>query len=75
MHEPIFLRSGFQKGFQYRYINEKTKSLDAEGFFEDISNVESGSVIILHVCGHNPTGVDLTKEQWKAIAEIVRVSP
>lgn len=75
MHEPMFSRSGFQNSFPYRYLNEKTKSLDVEGFFEDLSNIKRGSVLILHACGHNPTGIDLTKEQWKEVAEIVKVDP
>ena len=32
------------------------------------------SVILLHACAHNPTGVDPRPEQWKEIAEIVKVS-
>lgn len=75
MHQPIFTLSGFQNCFSYRYLNEKTKALDAEGFFEDMLNAERDSVIILHACCHNPTGIDLNKEQWKAVAEIVKVGP
>ena len=31
-----------------------------------------GSIILLHACAHNPTGVDPTQEQWKEIATVVR---
>jgi len=41
---------------------------------EDLSNAAPNSVIILHACGHNPTGVDLTKEQWIAVAKIIKIS-
>ena len=38
---------------------------------EDISNAPNGSVILLHGCAHNPTGIDPTKEQWAKIADVI----
>ena len=38
---------------------------------EDLSNAPENSVIILHACAHNPTGVDATKDEWIKIADIV----
>ena len=37
---------------------------------EDLSNAPAKSVIVLHACAHNPTGLDPTKEQWEKIADI-----
>lgn len=31
------------------------------------------SIVMLHACGHNPTGCDPTQEQWKGIARIMKV--
>lgn len=39
---------------------------------EDLKDIVEHSVIILQLCGHNPTGIDPTKEQWKKIAEVVK---
>lgn len=39
---------------------------------EDLSQAPAGSVIILHVCAHNPTGCDPTAEQWEKIANLMR---
>lgn len=39
---------------------------------EDLRNAPEGSVIILHACAHNPTGVDPTPEEWAQIAQVVR---
>jgi aspartate/tyrosine/aromatic aminotransferase len=36
----------------------ETKGLNFDGMMEDISNAPEGSTILLHVCSHNPTGVD-----------------
>ena len=38
----------------------------------DIKSVPKGSIVLLHACAHNPTGVDPTVEQWKAISEAVK---
>lgn len=32
----------------------------------------SGSIILLHACAHNPTGVDPTAEQWAQIAQVIK---
>ena len=32
----------------------------------------SGSIVLLHACAHNPTGVDPTEEQWKKISEVMK---
>jgi aspartate aminotransferase len=39
---------------------------------EDLENAEDGSVVLLHVCGQNPTGVDPTLEQWQKTIEIMK---
>jgi aspartate aminotransferase len=71
-HIPIFKDAGL-KVEHYRYYDKKTVGLDFEGMKSDIEKLEDGSVVLLHACAHNPTGVDPTKEQWKEIAEIVKV--
>eukprot|EP00057_Strongylocentrotus_purpuratus_P024478 XP_011678952.1 PREDICTED: aspartate aminotransferase, cytoplasmic [Strongylocentrotus purpuratus] len=57
---------------KYRYYKESTKGLDLEGMLEDLKGAPSNSVVILHGCAHNPTGVDATQEDWKQIAEVVK---
>ena len=37
-----------------------------------IESAPEGSIILMHACAHNPTGVDPTQDQWKAIAKVVR---
>ena len=37
-----------------------------------VSQAPEGSIVLLHACAHNPTGVDPTREQWKEIATLVR---
>lgn len=67
------MNSGFKEAKTYRYWNEENRSIDSVGFFEDLSNAPENAVIILHGCAHNPTGLDPTVDQWKKIAEIMKV--
>ena len=47
---------------EYRYYDPKTKGLDFKGLTDDMKNAKQNSVFLMHVCAHNPTGVDPTKE-------------
>lgn len=39
---------------------------------KDLSNAPAGSVVLLHTCAHNPTGVDPSKEEWHRIAKVMK---
>uniref|UniRef100_F7GVX7 Aspartate aminotransferase n=1 Tax=Callithrix jacchus TaxID=9483 RepID=F7GVX7_CALJA len=70
-HTPIFRDAGMQlQG--YRYYDPKTCGFDFTGAMEDISKIPEQSVVLLHACAHNPTGVDPRPEQWKEIAAVVK---
>lgn len=59
----------------YRYLdlnNLTNPQLDLKGMLADLSAAPSGSVVLLHMCAHNPTGVDPTLDQWRKIAECCR---
>lgn len=70
-HNSIFGNAGIDVR-SYRYFDKKTKGLDFNGMIQDLSNAAPGSVVLLHTCAHNPTGVDPTIEQWKRIADVCR---
>lgn len=69
-HSNIFIAAGFSDERTYRYWDAETCGLDFDGMMEDLRNAPDNSVVILQVCGHNPTAVDPTKEQWMKIAEV-----
>ncbi|KAK4499133.1 hypothetical protein PRZ48_009645 [Zasmidium cellare] len=56
----------------YPYFSKQTKGLDFDGMLGAIQQAPEGSIILLHACAHNPTGVDPTQEQWKKIAEVMK---
>lgn len=43
-----------------------------QGMCQDLNSAPLGSVVLLHACAHNPTGVDPTPEQWQGILKVVQ---
>jgi aspartate aminotransferase len=70
-HFQIFSNVGLEYK-TYPYFSKKTKGLDFEGMIGSIQDAPEGSIILLHACAHNPTGVDPTQDQWKKIAEVIK---
>eukprot|EP01023_Acetabularia_acetabulum_P021816 TRINITY_DN2155_c0_g1_i1.p1 TRINITY_DN2155_c0_g1~~TRINITY_DN2155_c0_g1_i1.p1 ORF type:complete len:483 (-),score=117.69 TRINITY_DN2155_c0_g1_i1:1059-2375(-) len=68
-HRNIFSDAGVEWEY-YRYFDPETVGLDFEGMVADIKAAPEGSVIVLHACAHNPTGIDPTKDQWEQIAAL-----
>ena len=56
----------------YRYYDKATRELDLSGMLADLAEAPIGSIILLHACAHNPTGVDPTKDQWHQIEQVIR---
>lgn len=56
----------------YPYFSATTKGLDFDGMRSTLEAAPSGSIILLHACAHNPTGVDPTQAQWKDLATLMR---
>lgn len=56
----------------YPYIDSDTQGLNFSEMLATIEKMPPGSAILLHVCCHNPTGVDPSKEQWKTLSDILK---
>ncbi|KAE9964550.1 hypothetical protein EG328_010358 [Venturia inaequalis] len=70
-HAAVFKDCGL-KVEKYSYYNKDTIGLDFDGMIADIKAMPKGSIIMLHACAHNPTGVDPTEDQWRAISKAVK---
>ncbi|CAK7266232.1 Aspartate aminotransferase, cytoplasmic [Sporothrix epigloea] len=70
-HNQIFSNVGLQTK-TYPYFHKDTRGLDFDGMKATIQAAPTQSIILLHACAHNPTGVDLTEAQWKELADILR---
>ena len=55
----------------YPYYDAKTHGLDFAGMERALGALPAGSIVVLHACCHNPTGVDLSREQWGKVLDIV----
>lgn len=70
-HRVVFGTAGFEVS-DYRYYDPATHGLDFAGMLADLGALEPGTVVLLHACCHNPTGVDLTAAQWAQVVELVK---
>ena len=70
-HHNIFKAAGLTVN-EYPYYNPQTKDLDADAFFAALEKIPAGHAVLLHACCHNPSGVDLTNEQWERTAAIAK---
>ncbi|KAF7320366.1 Aspartate aminotransferase [Mycena kentingensis (nom. inval.)] len=70
-HMPIFRDSGFEVR-KYAYFDPTTIGLDFASLKADLASAPEHSVVLLHACAHNPTGVDPTREQWAEISDICK---
>ncbi|VDS07993.1 Aromatic-amino-acid aminotransferase [Paracoccus haematequi] len=59
---------------EYRYFDAETRGVDFDGLKADIAKAGKGDIVLLHGCCHNPTGANLTPEQWAEIAAILEKS-
>jgi aromatic-amino-acid transaminase len=69
-HRQLFEAAGFTVN-SYPYYDAKTHGLDFVGMQRALDALPAGSIVVLHACCHNPTGVDLNREQWNKILDIV----
>ncbi|SLM40748.1 aspartate aminotransferase [Lasallia pustulata] len=70
-HHQIFTNVSLPLA-NYPYFNPATKMLDFTSMLSALSSAPPGSIVLLHACAHNPTGIDPTQSQWKEIASVVQ---
>lgn len=67
-HIPLIGNAGL-KLETYPYFNKDNASINFDAMIDCLKQVKKGDVVLLHGCCHNPTGADLTKEQWQIVLE------
>ena len=55
---------------EYPYYNLSNHQIDIESMMATLAQVPAGDMVLLHGCCHNPTGADLTDQQWDQIADL-----
>lgn len=68
-HKGVFQTAGFALA-EYAYYNPATRAVDFEAMVKSLESIPAGDVVLLHACCHNPSGVDLSNDQWRKVAAI-----
>ncbi|MDU0355367.1 amino acid aminotransferase [Paraglaciecola aquimarina] len=67
-HIPLIGNAGL-KIETYPYFDKDSASIKFDAMIDCLKQVKKGDVVLLHGCCHNPTGADLTKDQWQVVLE------
>lgn len=70
-HRGLFENAGFRVN-AYPYYEAATHGVDFAAMTRYLGELPAGSIVLLHACCHNPTGVDLSREQWSEVISIVK---
>nr|WP_314492497.1 amino acid aminotransferase [uncultured Pseudomonas sp.] len=70
-HRALFETAGFAVQ-NYRYYDAASHDVNRAGMLEDLNALPAGSIVVLHACCHNPTGVDLTPADWQNVLDVVK---
>jgi aromatic-amino-acid transaminase len=69
-HRALFTNAGFEVD-AYPYYDAATRGVRFEAMLAALRAAPAGTIVVLHACCHNPTGCDLTREQWQQVVEVV----
>jgi aromatic-amino-acid transaminase len=70
-HRALFSAAGFEVQ-TYAYYDAEKRGVHFEGLIASLEAASSGTVVVLHACCHNPTGYDLTPEQWDRVITTIK---
>jgi aromatic-amino-acid transaminase len=70
-HRAMFEGAGLAV-HSYPYYDSATGGLKFDAMLAALSALPARSVVLLHACCHNPTGVDLTHAQWERLLPVLR---
>ena len=70
-HHSIFAGAGLTVG-KYPYYDAAASQVDFSAMLVALEALPAGDVVLLHACCHNPTGADLSDEQWRELAQLVK---
>lgn len=56
---------------EYRYFDSATRGVDFAGLMQDLGRVAAGDAVLLHGCCHNPTGANLSMDQWAQVVALL----
>jgi aspartate aminotransferase len=70
-HQGVFTAASLNVK-TYPYYDYENNCLDFEGMLAALKLVSKDDAVLLHACCHNPSGMDLSKEQWQQVADVAK---
>jgi aromatic-amino-acid transaminase len=70
-HRALFTNAGFNVR-TYAYYDAAGQGIAFNALLADLGQAQPGDIVVLHACCHNPTGYDLSAEQWTAVIELIK---
>lgn len=70
-HRGVFSTAGFDVE-TYPYYDADARGVRVDAMLSTLSQAAAGTIVVLHACCHNPTGYDLTDEQWDQVVAVVQ---
>jgi aromatic-amino-acid transaminase len=70
-HRALFTNAGFEVD-TYAYYDAAKRGVNFDGFLASLNAAAAGTIVVLHACCHNPTGYDITPEQWDQVIAVVK---
>ncbi|WP_029524663.1 amino acid aminotransferase [Polaromonas glacialis] len=70
-HRALFTNAGFTVE-SYPYYDTATRGINFDGMLAALNAAPAGTIVVLHACCHNPTGYDITAEQWDEVIAAVK---
>jgi aspartate aminotransferase len=71
-NHPSIVKYLGMTGVEYRYFDVATSGIDFDGLMADLEGVAEGDAILLHGCCHNPTGANLSTDQWTDVIALLQ---
>ncbi|MBK6905713.1 MAG: aspartate/tyrosine/aromatic aminotransferase [Rhodocyclaceae bacterium] len=70
-HRALFESAGFTVE-NYPYYDPATRGVNFAGMKASLASQPANTIVVLHACCHNPTGADMSADEWKQVVEVVR---
>jgi len=70
-HRALFTQAGFEVG-TYPYYDTARRGVNFEGMLAALDAAAPGTIVLLHACCHNPTGYDISADQWDQVIAALR---
>ena len=70
-HRALFGNAGFEVA-SYPYYDAATRGVRFDAMLDELRRAAPGTIVVLHACCHNPTGCDISPQQWAQVVEVVK---